>query len=427
MTRFRLCMACLCVSAFSQSQFVPHVTPIEGNFSTTFVLINPDDAPLDYQLNPYSSDGVLLAAVTGTLEAGEVSTQSTTDLFGGDISHFTIEDGTNLEIAIAYRDAEQTGSSAHLTPQNHSAFRWLIVPGEGDDVVDGLAIVNLDAENQPIHVRQIDSNNTEIARETVLELDSNAKGLYLFQDFNKTPGTHFEVFSDGLLTLTALRFSTGSARYFWASAAIPLPALIEVQNTIPQILDQQALSITSGDSLTLTLDQLTIQDPDPGQTHTLFVANGANYTVNGTTITPDANFTGTLTVPVTVHDGTDESASYPLAVEVAAATDPRVGLSTTFPPNSTYGVSGRAVISDENTITLENFNYNGTGPDVRIYLGKNGDYANGIDLSGLISGTTYTNQTVSFPLPPGVTLDDFDGISVWCTIFLIDFSSGIFQ
>jgi hypothetical protein len=51
---------------------------------------------------------------------------------------------------------------------------------------------------------------------------------------------------------------------------------------------------------------------------TLTAYDGSNYTRSGITITPAANFTGTLNVPVSVNDGEDESAQFALAVEVVA-------------------------------------------------------------------------------------------------------------
>jgi len=72
------------------------------------------------------------------------------------------------------------------------------------------------------------------------------------------------------------------------------------------ITGQVALSTAKDTALPLTLGNLTVTDPDNSYPtgFTLSVQAGSNYTVAGTTITPAASFVGTLTVPVTVNDGT---------------------------------------------------------------------------------------------------------------------------
>jgi hypothetical protein len=70
--------------------------------------------------------------------------------------------------------------------------------------------------------------------------------------------------------------------------------------------------------LTITLGHLLVTDPDdtyPGN-FTLTVLDGTNYTRSGDTITPGANFVGTLTVPVRVNDGTANSGNFNLVVSV---------------------------------------------------------------------------------------------------------------
>ncbi len=91
-----------------------------------------------------------------------------------------------------------------------------------------------------------------------------------------------------------------------------------VPNVAPEITGQVALSTAKDTALPLTLGNLTVADPDNSYPtgFTLSVQAGSNYTVVGTTITPAASFVGTLTVPVTVNDGTADSAVFNLAVAV---------------------------------------------------------------------------------------------------------------
>lgn len=62
-------------------------------------------------------------------------------------------------------------------------------------------------------------------------------------------------------------------------------------------------------------------DTDPALI-TVSVLAGTNYAVSGNTITPIANFYGTLSVNVRVNDGEANSNTFPLQVTVVAANDP---------------------------------------------------------------------------------------------------------
>jgi len=92
-------------------------------------------------------------------------------------------------------------------------------------------------------------------------------------------------------------------------------------NVAPVITGQVPLSTPQDTALTLVLGNLTVTDPDNAYPadFTLNVQTGANYTVSGTTITPATGFTGTLTVPVTVNDGSANSAVFNLTVSVVGS------------------------------------------------------------------------------------------------------------
>jgi hypothetical protein len=91
-------------------------------------------------------------------------------------------------------------------------------------------------------------------------------------------------------------------------------------NDAPVITGQtpNPIPLERGMPLTITLSNLTVTDPDDvyPRDFTLTVLNGTNYTRNGNTITPTANFVGTLTVPVRVNDGSANSGNFNLIVSV---------------------------------------------------------------------------------------------------------------
>lgn len=96
------------------------------------------------------------------------------------------------------------------------------------------------------------------------------------------------------------------------------------------------------------------------------------------------------------------------------ATHPLVGATgalSTF----AHDVSGTVRVVDDCTIVIEDFHYDGRGIDVRIYAGLGGDYDAGFAISrDLLRATPYAGETLVLTLPAGRTLDDLDGVSVWC-------------
>lgn len=95
-----------------------------------------------------------------------------------------------------------------------------------------------------------------------------------------------------------------------------------------------------------------------------------------------------------------------------------------------HQVSGTATIVNANSIRVDHFYYDGGGPAVYFYLGTNrtaSAFANGIYFTNLLSGTVYTDATVTVTLPGALTLDGYNSLSVWCRDFAIDFGSGTFQ
>lgn len=113
--------------------------------------------------------------------------------------------------------------------------------------------------------------------------------------------------------------------------------------------------------------------------------------------------------------------------EGCGATHPSVGrtaeLVTRF-----HDVAGTATIVDDCTIVIEGFHFDSRGIDVQIYAARGGDYDAGFSLSdNLIRGAAYEGETLTLTLPAGRTLDDLDGISVWCVPVGVSFGDGRFE
>lgn len=113
-------------------------------------------------------------------------------------------------------------------------------------------------------------------------------------------------------------------------------------NEAPEITGQGTLSVNEDLPLTLSVSDFTISDPDsaPGDM-SLTVYGGSHYSVAGTTVTPEANWHGTLSVQVTVSDGESDSEPYDALV-------------TVNPVNDAPSITGQSeiVVPEDNTIEL---------------------------------------------------------------------------
>lgn len=107
------------------------------------------------------------------------------------------------------------------------------------------------------------------------------------------------------------------------------------------------------------------------------------------------------------------------------STHPLVGTTAEF-SNFSHDISGTLTVLDDRTLQMTNFSYDGGGPAVYFYLGTDGNYRNGVAVGPMLNGRQYNNETLTIPLPDNITLDDFNGVSVWCDLFSINFGDARF-
>ena len=88
-----------------------------------------------------------------------------------------------------------------------------------------------------------------------------------------------------------------------------------------------------------------------------------------------------------------------------------------------HGVEGTATIVDDCTIQINNFSYDGGGPEVYFYAAVDLDFINStaFQVGSELSGTFYNSSAITIKLPYGRTLDNFNSLSVWCVDFLVSF------
>jgi gliding motility-associated-like protein len=99
---------------------------------------------------------------------------------------------------------------------------------------------------------------------------------------------------------------------------------IDTRNKRPKIQDQKDLQINEGESITIQLTDLIVEDRDDWFYpfgFSLAIHDGSDYTFSDHTVTPAPNFYGTLTVIVTVNDGKDDSEPYNLRITINGIND----------------------------------------------------------------------------------------------------------
>jgi len=102
-----------------------------------------------------------------------------------------------------------------------------------------------------------------------------------------------------------------------------------------------------------------------------------------------------------------------------------VGTSVEF-NNFFHDISGTLTVLDNRTLQVTDFTYDGLGPSVYFYTGTDGGYNprdGGNRVGPRLDGRVWNGETITIDLPANVTLDDFNGLSVWCDIFDVDFGS----
>lgn len=131
-------------------------------------------------------------------------------------------------------------------------------------------------------------------------------------------------------------------------------------------------------------------------------------------------------VDIPMSTGEEVDLSQPTAQSGCGASHARVGQSLTFATNA-HAVAGTATIVDDCTIRFDDFSFDGGGIDVHVLGGTGGTFADGVDLSINMVGTALDGGSAVLGLPAGVTLDDFDGLSVWCVPVGFSFGDGQFE
>ena len=141
---------------------------------------------------------------------------------------------------------------------------------------------------------------------------------------------------------------------------------VGAQNDAPIITGQEILSTLEDTSLIFTLSNLFVTDADNSypEGFTLEIEEGENYTLDSMTLTPSANFNGTLEVPVRVFDGNAWSEWFILQITVTPVNDIPVADAQSIPVeediSETFRLTGSDIENSPLTFTLATTPAHGT-------------------------------------------------------------------
>jgi gliding motility-associated-like protein len=243
-------------------------------------------------------------------------------------SHLVIEDPDNSEFNLHIQGGDHyTVANAIITPEPNF-FGAISVPVRVDDGLltsnDYNLLINVNAINDPpkINGQKLITTDEDVAIAITsdhLEIEDpdnaaftvvpNSGDHYTLNTSTIVPESNFS----GNLSVPVTVSDENDV-----SNTFPVVITVNAVNDAPKITGQQQLSALYPTPIQIDLTHLTVEDPDNQypDDFSLSVLNGENYTVSGTTVTPNTDLNSTLNVVVRVNDGTADSEDFPLEIEV---------------------------------------------------------------------------------------------------------------
>jgi len=313
------------------------VTPATNYNGTLVVSVKVNDGALDSP--PYN----LQITITPVNDPPRITAQSPLSTNEDTpitlvISNFTVVDPepTTYTLTVAPAAGTNYTVSGNTVTPNANYFGNISVPvtvsdGFLNSVVFNAQIQIIPVNDPPVIVGQTSLSTIEDTPITLLLTDLTVTdvdnpGYPTGFTLNIQAGTNY-TFSGATVTPTLdfvgtifvnVRVNDGASN----STTFPVQIEVTPASDAPVITGQNPVSMDEDASKTIQVSDLIIEDPDtPISQQTLTVLTGTNYTVAGNTVTPAANFFGTLTVRVRVNDGTANSNIYPLQVTVNPVND----------------------------------------------------------------------------------------------------------
>ena len=236
------------------------------------------DIVFDYTAEVDASD-----AGQGTVTSTATVTVNVTAV--NDAPTYTMADG--IDVQVAEDSGAYTGSSAIATSISTGAAN------ESDTL-------------------EFELSNYDTSLFTVQPVINSSTGILTFTPADDANGnTTVTAVLKETVSVTAPRLSSSSTTF---------DITITPVNDVPVIGTPVAQTINEDGSLTITPTMLDASDVD-GDSLTVVVKSGTNYSFDGATVTPTADYFGQLTVNVKVNDGTADSADSTITVNVNSVND----------------------------------------------------------------------------------------------------------
>ncbi len=228
--------------------------------------------------------------------------------------------------------------SGHTVKSNNTFYGQLVVQVRVNDGKD-----NSDTYDLTITVKEVPNQSPVIIGQATLSTKQNQPltlqlANLMVQDPDNSYPNDFSLSlgSGSNYTITGKTITPSSNYYGTLSVPVTVndglaesPVFyVSIQvlkvNQVPEITAQVPLRINEDETLQLQLSHLKVVDNDNTypKEFVLSVQNGSGYAItDNNTIHPAPNFNGTLTVPVKVSDGTDESKTFNVLISVNSVND----------------------------------------------------------------------------------------------------------
>lgn len=271
-------------------------------------------------------------------------------------------DGTTPTLLVG-SGSNYTVSGTTITPTNNFNGE-LIVPIQATDGFDTTTAVSMTITITPVNdaptltsvtnqtIDEDGSLEVTLAMTNASDIDGTTPTLLIGSGANYTvtgttviPTTNF----NGELTIP-VQATDGID----TTAALSMTITVTPVNDKPTISFVNSQTILENDSLLLTLAMTDASDID-GDPLTLIIGSGSNYSVSENHIKPNPLFNGALSVPVSVTDGTDTTASVNLSITVTNVNNSPVITSATS-----------QTINEDSSITITLSMTDATDPDGTI-------------------------------------------------------------
>ncbi|MFQ6610366.1 MAG: Ig-like domain-containing protein, partial [Fidelibacterota bacterium] len=291
-------------------------------------------------------------AVTFNLNASDPTGDDLIDLsFVSGASHGTVSYTPGATMSVTYTPEDGYSGEDHITYMVTDGFYFsneatvTITVNAVNDPPTAVSYTVTMAEDQAINILLIgfdtDTNDDLLTFDITANPDhgtlapvGRAYDLYTF-----TPDPNYN-------GIDSLRYTVSDEESTSDVATISLT--ITSVNDFPVITGQNPLSTNEDVPLTITLGDLIVTDVDNTypDDFTLNVLSGSYYTVNGTTITPQLDWSGTLSVQAEVYDGTNYSNTFTLSVTVDPDNDDPVAGDDNYETNEDNVFSNNVLDND---------------------------------------------------------------------------------